>query len=275
MSGALPSRPTASEFALAIRRTVLELSRRANVGHIGSCLSVADILAAFYGGVLRIEDPDAEERDRFLLSKGHAALALYAALHLRGWVTEEQLDSFGRNGTALGVHPEHVVPGIDFCSGSLGHGLSVGAGSALAARMQSSGRRVFVLMSDAELNEGSTWEAVMFAAHQRISNLVAIVDWNRQQALGYTKDVLDVDQPAERWKAFGWDVVEVDGHDIEEMVRCARSLDFSPGGRPHALIARTTFGKGVSFMESQIKWHYWPMSETEFSQAMTEVGVRP
>jgi transketolase len=258
--------------ARRLRRIILERSHAAHVGHIGSALSVADILAALYGGVLRVDDPADPQRDRFVLSKGHAALALYAALFLRGWITHQELDSFCGDGTLLGVHPDHHLRGVDFSTGSLGHGLSLGAGAALAARLDGSARRAFVLVSDAECNEGAVWEGAQFAAHHRLSQLVAIVDANGQQALGYTRDVLDLEPMAERWRAFGWDVHEVDGHDMEMLTRTIEGLSTS-SGPPHVLIARTVFGKGVSFMESRIKWHYWPMSDAEYAQALAEVGV--
>jgi len=254
-----------------VRRIILEQSRRAHVGHIGSALSIADIVAALYGGVLRIDRPDDPARDRFILSKGHAALALYAALFLRHWLTREALDSFCADGGVLGVHPDRGVPGIEFATGSLGHGLSIGCGSALAARREGSSRRVFVLVSDAECNEGSLWEAVMFAAHHRLDNLVAIVDMNGQQAFGYTDAVLSMTPLAERWRAFGWDVREVDGHDGASLASTVESLESGAGGAPHVLIAKTRFGKGVSFMEGQIKWHYWPMSPEEYQTALAEV----
>jgi len=169
----------------------------------------------------------------------------------------------------LGVHPEHALRGIDFCSGSLGHGLSIGAGAALAARLQNSSRRVFVLLSDAECNEGSIWEAIMFAAHHGLSNLIAIIDLNGQQALGYTDDVLSMSPMAGRWKAFGWNTHEVDGHDVAALQETISSLSTAVGA-PHVLIARTTFGHGVSYMQNQIKWHYWPMSPEEYEQALAE-----
>ncbi len=257
----------------AIRRIVLEQSKRANVGHIGSGLCVAELLAALYGPVLQIVSPTDPERDRFILSKGHAALALYAALHLRGWLSAEALDTFCGDGSVLGVHPEHGLPGVDFATGSLGHGLSMGAGAALAARLQRSPRRVFVLLSDAECNEGSVWEAAMFAAHHRLANLVALIDLNGQQALGYTDAILDLSPLATRWSAFGWHVQEVDGHDVNGLIPALTDLN-TADGLPHVVIARTVFGKGVSYMERQIKWHYWPMSDTEFDQAMREQGAR-
>ncbi|HKP53414.1 MAG TPA: transketolase [Chloroflexia bacterium] len=255
-----------------LRRIILEQSRRANVGHIGSALSIADIVAALYGTVLSIPDCDDPTRDRFVLSKGHAALAVYAALFLKGWLTEEDLDMYCGDGTAVGVHPEHALKGVDFSTGSLGHGLSVGAGAALAARLQDSTRRVFVLLSDAECNEGSVWEAAMFAAHRRLSNLIAIVDLNGQQALGYTKQIMDLSPMADRWRAFGWDAHEVDGHNVDEIAETIAGLDTS-SGPPHVLIANTVFGRGVSYMESQIKWHYWPMSPDEYAQALDEIGA--
>src|SRR5438477_8752760 len=200
-----------------IRRIILDQSRRAHVGHIGSALSVADIIGLLYGEVLRISCPEDPERDRFILSNGHAALSLYGALFLKGWLSKAQLDSFCADGSALGVHPEYGVRGVDFATGSLGHGLSMAAGAALAARLQHSSRRAFALVSDAECNEGSLWEAVMFAAHHRLSNLIAIVDLNGQQALGYTKQVLNLSSLAGRWRAFGWDAYEVDGHNIADL----------------------------------------------------------
>ena len=163
-----------------------------------------------------------------------------------------------------------ALRGVDFSTGSLGQGLSMGAGAALAARLQDSSRRAFVLVSDAECNEGSLWEAVMFAAHHRLANLVAIVDVNGQQALGYTEQVLNLSPLADRWRAFGWDVHEVDGHDVAELAQTLSGLD-TASGPPHVLVARTVFGKGVSFMERQIKWHYWPMSDEEHRQALGEV----
>lgn len=256
-----------------LRRIILDQSKRANVGHIGSALSVADILAALYGGILRIENPSDPDRDRFILSKGHAALALYAALHLAGYLPAELLDTYCADGSLLGVHPENELAGVDFSTGSLGHGLPMGAGAALGARLQSSGRRVFVLTSDAELNEGSSWEAMMFASHHRLSNLIAIVDVNGQQALGYTADVLSLEPLSERFQAFGCDVHEVDGHDPDAITGTVAGLDCRSPGAPHVLVARTTFGKGVSFMESRIHWHYWPMSDDEYRRALADIEI--
>jgi transketolase len=263
-----------------IRRIVLDQAKRANVGHIGSALCVADILAVLYGEVLRIAGPGTPDRDRFILSKGHAALALYATLALRGWIPRSELDSYCGEDTRLGVHPETALPGVDFCSGSLGQGLSMACGAALAARMQGSDRRVFCLVSDAECNEGAVWEAAMFAAHHKLTNLTVIVDENRQQAFGLTKDVIDQSNLAERWTAFGWSTISVDGHDLPALEAALR-----PRGeqRPRAVIARTVLGKGVSYMEQghaitqthipshPINWHYLPMSDAEYAQAISEL----
>jgi transketolase len=261
-------------MAKQIRRLILEQSKRANVGHIGSALSVADIIAALYGGLLRVRDPQDPERDRFVLSKGHAMLAVYAALCLKGWLSRAELNTYCSDGTMLGVHPEYGLRGVDFASGSLGQGLSMAAGAALAARLQKSPRRAFALLSDAECNEGSVWEAVMFAAHHKLANLIAIVDLNGQQALGYTDQVLSLKPMAGRWRAFGWDVHEVDGHNLAALQETVAGLD-THAGPPHVMLARTTFGKGVSFMEGQIKWHYWPMSDAEYRQAVQEVEAMP
>jgi transketolase len=258
------------EFGHLVRRHVLEQSRRAHVGHIGSALAVSDLVALLYDRLLKGQDPDADDRDRLVLSKGHAALALYAALHLAGHITQADLDTYCGDDSLLGVHPEHQLKGVDFSTGSLGQGLSIAAGAALAARLKGSKRRVFAIVSDAECNEGSIWEAVMFAAHHKLSNLIAIVDINAQQAFGYTKDVLDLEPLGEKWSAFKWDVHEVDGHDVNKMQKIVDGFDMKQG-QPHVLLARTTFGRGVSYMESQIKWHYWPMSDEEYERALQEI----
>jgi transketolase len=266
------SKQSSVALAQRIRERVIECSKEANVGHIGSCLSVADIIAALFADVLRL-DGDRSEQDRFVLSKGHAALALYAALEATGAIGAEDLARFCSDGTPLGTHPEHVVEAIDFSTGSLGHGLSIGVGAALAARREGSARRAFVLLSDAECNEGSVWEAAMFAAHHRLSGVVAIIDVNGQQATGYTADVLEPTPLADRWQAFGWDVHEVDGHDTAALAERMLELDVPTGG-PHVLLARTTFGSGVSYMEGQIAWHYWPMSDDQHRQAVRELANR-
>lgn len=267
-----PAHPGPAELARTIRRVVLEQSKRAGVGHIGSALCVAELVAVLYGEVLADLDPDDPDRDRLVVSKGHAVLAVYAALEARGWLSQDDLDTFCGDDTLLGVHPDLALRGVDFSTGSLGQGLSYAAGAALAARLQGSSRRAFALVSDAECNEGALWEAVMFAAHHRLANLVALVDLNGQQALGTTDAVLSLDPLADRWRAFGWDVHEVDGHDTEALRAALTGLDRTDGP-PHVLVARTTFGKGVSFMEGELGWHYWPMDDAQYARALAEVAA--
>ena len=221
--------------------------------------------------VLRIPHTADLTRDRFILSKGHAALTVYSAFYVMGWISQEEFDSYCGNGTLLGVHPEHGLKGIDFSTGSLGHGLAYGAGSALAARLENSSRTVYVLVSDAECNEGALWETVMFAAHHQMSNLIVIVEENKQQALGYTKDILALHPLADRWRIFGWDTLEVDGHNMDELIDVIRGFN-TVSGPPHVIIAHTIFGKGVSFMEGKIAWHYLPMSDSQYNQALKEIG---
>ena len=268
------SRATASAGILSdrIRRIVIEQSKRANVGHIGSSLSVADILGTLYAGVLRGDGPDDPERDRFVLSKGHASLALYAALHETGVIDSAELSSFCVDGSRLGTHPDHVLPGVDFSTGSLGHGLSLATGSALAARLSGSDRRTYVLMSDAECNEGSVWEAVMFAAHHRLANLVVVVDVNGQQALGYTRDVIDLAPLDERWRTFGWDAHVVDGHDHT-------ALRASSTGSPPATTSlmscspRRSSAAASPTWSAEIDWHYLPMDDDHYATALSELSA--
>lgn len=255
--------------AALIRRQVIEQSWRAGLGHIGSCLSIVDILAALYGTTLRIDHPGDPHRDRFILSKGHAALALYAALYATGRLSEEELTSYCADGSALAGHPEHVVDYVELSTGSLGHGLGVAAGLALAARLQGHDWRTFALLSDAECNAGSVWEAAMFAAHHRLGGLVAIVDANGQQALGPTAEILQLEPLIERWRAVGWEAIEVDGHDPDRLSATLVGLDRSRG--PHVVIARTVFGRGISFMEGELAWHYSPLDGEQYRCALDEL----
>lgn len=256
-------------LAGSIRRTVIDQSYRAGVGHIGSALSISDLVAAVFGAA---EADTGADRDRIVLSKGHAALALYAALHHCGRLEDGMIDTYCGDGTLLGVHPEHELEGVDFCTGSLGQGLSLGAGAALAAKRQGSDRRVFVIMSDAELNEGSTWEAVMFAAQHRLDNLHLLIDLNGQQALGYTAEILDLGAVEEKLTAFGWRAERIDGHNQEAL---GSALESRSEGRPTALVAKTTFGCGVSFMEAEIKWHYLPLDDDTYATARAELDAAP
>ncbi len=236
-----------------LRQWIVERSLAAHVGHIGSALSIADIVTALFGGVMHRPGTNDPERDRFILAKGHAALALYAALHYTAAIEAQTFAGFCADGSLLGVHPEAGAPGVDVGTGSLGQGLSIGCGLALAFRRRRMGARVFVLMSDAECNEGQVWEAAQFAAHHRLDAVRAVVDLNGLQALGPTREVISLDLIAV-WRAMGWETAEVDGHETEALVTALAAE--SSEGRPRVVVARTVLGKGVPFMENRLEWHY-------------------
>lgn len=260
--------------ARKIRELCLNTLYKSQSAHMGSNLSAADVLAVLYGGVLRVKpaDPEWQGRDRFILSKGHGCLAAYAALALRGFFPVKWLDTYYQNNGKLAGHmTSHGVPGVDASSGSLGHGLSIGSGMALAAKRDNKKYRVFVLMSDGELDEGSNWEPILFAPHHKLDNLAAIVDYNKIQSFGRTKDVLDLEPLAEKWKSFGWAVKEVDGHDVGELQKALEAVPFRKG-KPSCLIAHTVKGKGVSFMEDTLDWHYLNLTGEQLKQALKEIS---
>ena len=272
-----PTTDLASLRALAatLRARVVETSGRAEVPHLGSCLSCVDILVALYWGVLRLDPraPTATGRDRFILSKGHAAPALFQVLALRGYYPEAELADYGRDGGRFAEHPPaHGVPGVEAATGSLGHGLPMGVGMALGARLAGIDNRTFVLVSDGECNEGSTWEAAMMAGAQRLDRLTVVVDFNKWQATGRSREVLALDPLADKWAAFGWQAEEVDGHDLPALLS---SLTRPPDGtgRPRAIVAHTVKGKGVSFMEDDNNWHYRTPNPAEVAAAKVELGV--
>jgi transketolase len=258
------------ELSRRLRAHALRLVHHAHASHIGSALSLADLLAVLYGRILRVDPahPDWPARDRFLLSKGHAATALYAVLAERGFFPLDWLEHFGEDQSPLLGHASHHVPGVEISSGSLGHGLPIAGGLALAARADGLPLRVFALLSDGELNEGSVWEAALFAAHHRLAALTAVVDVNGQQGFGRTEEVLNLEPLADKWRAFGWQVTEVDGHDHPALLRA-----FAPseGDRPTVVLARTIKGKGVSFMEDQLAWHYKSPSDEQLAAALHEL----
>jgi transketolase len=232
---------------------------------------MADILAVLYGGVLRIkpDDPAWQQRDRLIVSKGHAAAAVYAVLAERGFFPRQLLETYCQDGSRLTGHISHRVPGVEFSTGSLGHGLSLGCGIALAGR-EEEGFRAFVILSDGECDEGSVWEAALFAAHHRLSNLVAIIDYNKIQSFGRVDEVLALEPFAAKWSAFGWNAVEVDGHDHDSL-RAALEAVPAAERRPTAIVAHTVKGKGVSFMEDRLAWHYKSPSEEQLEQALREL----
>jgi transketolase len=242
--------------------------------HVASALSCADIMAALYFAALRIDPaaPEAEGRDRFILSKGHGCMALYATLAERGFFAEEVLEEYARDGGRLAEHPApRCLPGLEAATGSLGHGLSLGTGLALAARIRQQNHRVFVLLSDAECAEGTVWEAALFASARGLDNLVAIVDYNKWSAMGRTSPYLE--PLAEKWKAFGWSCVEIDGHDAGVIVGALSRVPYEPS-RPTAVVAHTVKGKGVSFMEDDLEWHYRPPSDNDLKRAIEEIEAR-
>jgi transketolase len=243
--------------------------------HAGSGLSIADLLGVLYGGVLRVDprQPGWPERDRFILSKGHAAAALYAVLAEQGFFPTAWLGQYCQDGSPLTGHVSHQgVPGVEVSTGSLGHGLSISGGMALVGRQAPRPYRVFVLLSDGECDEGSTWEAALFAGHARLDNLVAIVDYNKIQSLGRVEDVLDLEPLDAKWQAFGWAVRAIDGHDVGAIDETLRSVPFEHA-RPSCVIAHTVKGKGVSFMEDKLLWHYRAPDQRELQQALAELGV--
>ncbi|MFN0051121.1 MAG: transketolase [Planctomycetales bacterium] len=259
--------------ASAIRRQVVALSHQAGTPHLGSSLSCIDVLTAAYWSALRIdpENPQAADRDRFILSKGHAALALYVTLCRRGFFSEETLQTYNCDGGVLAEHPgPGCVPGVEAATGSLGHGLSLGLGMALAGRIQKREYRVFVLMSDGECNEGSVWEAAMFAPAQRLENVCVIIDYNKWQATARSNETLSLAPLREKWEAFGWDACEVDGHDMAALLEKMNHVP-NGSGKPVALIAHTVKGRGVSFMEDDNNWHYRIPTAEEVQQAAREL----
>lgn len=266
---------TPRDLAKAIRIHALRMTGRGKSSHIGAIFSIAEILAVLYGGVLRIrpEEPEWEARDRFILSKGHAGAGVYAALAETGHFPISWLDTHCQDGSRLSGHVSHRgVPGVELSTGSLGHGLGVAVGMAMGLKLAGRAERVFVLLSDGECDEGSTWEGALFAGHHMLENLVAIVDYNKIQSLAPTAETLDLEPFAAKWSAFRWAVREVNGHDCDVLERVLREVPFE-GGLPSVVIAHTTKGKGVSFMENKVLWHYRTASGDEFDAALAELEV--
>jgi len=262
------------ELSKKIRRQVLEMTHEAKSSHIGSMFSVADIVAVLYGDVLKYdaEDPRMKSRDRFILSKGHAGAVIFAVLAELGFFAKEKLDTYCQNGSDFCGHVSHKnIPGVEFSTGSLGHGISIGAGMALSARLSGRDNSVYVVMGDGECNEGSVWELALFGAHHKLDNLVAIVDYNNLQGLGTSESILSLEPFGEKWRSFGWNVYEVDGHDHDVLKKTFMDIKDSGGGKPHCVIARTIKGKGVSFMEDDLLWHYRTAQGEEYDAAVKEL----
>jgi len=257
------------ELARSIRVAALRMVHAAGTSHIGSCLSAADLLAVLYADVLRHDParPAWPDRDRLVLSKGHAAAALYAALAHSGYFPVSELETLCQADSLLLGHVSHHIPGVEFSTGSLGHGLSLGAGVALAAKLDDASFRSFVILSDGECDEGSIWEAALFAGHHALGGLTVLIDYNKIQSFGRTAEVLDLEPLAEKWRAFRWHVSEVDGHDHAQLA--AALAPRHP--RPHVLICHTVKGKGVSFMEDRLEWHYRSPDREQLSHALAEI----
>lgn len=261
-----------SDLAKRIRKHVVRMTNHAKASHVGSCLSLADILAVLYGAVLRVDParPGWPDRDRLILSKGHAAAAVYAALAEREFFPREWLTRYCDDGSPLPGHiTHHNVPGVEVSTGSLGHGLPIGCGFAVAAAADGRPSRVFVLMSDGECDEGSNWEAILFAGHHKLSNLMAVVDYNKIQSFGTVHDVLDLEPFAAKWANCGWRVREIDGHDHGELLQALSHPVESE--KPTVVIAHTVKGKGVSFCENQLAWHYKSPNDEQLRQALAEI----
>jgi transketolase len=261
------------ELALRLRRRVVRMCGEGGSSHVGSNLSMADIIAVLYGEVLRVDpaDPAWPGRDRFILSKGHAGACVYAVLAERGFFDPSVLDQHYRNGSRLCGHVSHKqVPGVELSTGSLGHGLGVGAGMAMQLRRLGGRQRVYVVLSDGECDEGSVWEAALFAAHQRLSGLCAVVDYNKLQSLASVTETLELEPFVQKWRAFGWTALRVDGHDHDALRLAFAEAAQNP--RPTCILADTVKGRGVSFMEDQVLWHYRSPRGEELKAALRELG---
>ena len=263
------------DFAKKIRGLTLELVYKAKASHVGGALSMVDILAVLYSGILTINPnfPNDTERDRFLLSKGHACTSLYATLGLKGFFGLDELKGYATNGSLFLSHTSHEIPGVEVSAGSLGHALPISSGIALAAKRRGKNWKTFCLVSDGELNEGSNWESIMLAPQLKLDNLILIVDYNKIQSLGFVKDVIDLEPLKAKFEAFNWSCYEIDGHNHsvlhETLIKCKEIND----SKPKVVIANTIKGKGISFMENQLLWHYKSPSEEQYMMAINELTV--
>ena len=265
-----------AQIAARLRASALRMVHQAKASHIGSCLSMADLMCCLYWKALRIDpaNPAWPDRDRFILSKGHAAAMLYATLAERGFISPALLDDYCKQGCLLTGHANSAVVGVELSTGSLGHGLPVAPGLALAAKRDDRPWRSVVLTSDGELDEGSNWEAILFAPQHKLDNLLLIVDYNKIQSFGRVSEVLELEPLADKFRAFRWSVRSIDGHHYPSILDALSSFPFEPG-KPSVLIANTVKGKGVGFMEDQLLWHYRSPNDQQLAEALAELGVQP
>lgn len=259
--------------SIEIRRSLLKTIYNANMGHTGSSLSNVDILVTLFYQVMshKVKDPTWEERDRFILSKGHGVESYYCILADLGYFPEKELDTFCQFKTRLIGHPNNKVPGVEVNTGALGHGLPIAVGMALAAKLDKKGYRVFVVMGDGEQAEGSIWEGAMAASHYKLDNLIGIIDRNRLQITGNTEDIMSLEPFKEKWQSFGWKVIEVNGHDIDELLKVFNSTP-KKKDKPTIIIANTIKGKGVSFMENKAAWHHKVPDKKQLEKALLELS---
>lgn len=268
------SKYSSEQLAWLIRRHGVEMTHLSGGSHLGAILSVADIMGVLYSEVLKFnpESPKWDERDRFILSKGHAGASVYAALAESGFFPVDELKTHYQNGSRLSGHVSHHLPGVDLSTGSLGHGLSVGTGMAYALKKEGKRSRVFVVLGDGECDEGSVWEAALFANHFRLDNLVAIVDHNHMQSLDFNENTLEIENFGDKWHAFGWNVFEIDGNNHEQLRDAFKKINRSDNHKPCVIIANTIKGKGISFMQNDILWHYrFPHDGWEYDMAVNEL----
>lgn len=258
-----------------IRKRLIEVVYKAKAGHIGGDLSALNVLTALYLRVMNVDPkhPKADGRDRFVMSKGHCVEALYCVLEAKGFITKELVDTYGQYGSVLAGHPTVEVPGIEFNSGALGHGLSLGVGCAIAAKMDGKDYKTYVLMGDGEQGEGSIYEAAMAGSNYKLDNLVAMIDRNGLQISDATENVMKLESIDDRWRAFGWDVIDVDGNDMGAIVNCLEGIDYT-NGKPHMVVLHTTKGYHVSYMENVLKWHHGVPSAEQYEEAMAEITAR-
>ncbi|MBQ8654163.1 MAG: transketolase [Clostridia bacterium] len=265
-------------LAWLIRRHGLEMTHISRGSHIGAIFSVAEVMATLYTGVLNVDphNPKMEGRDRLILSKGHAGASVYAALAERGFFPVEELKTHYANGSRLSGHVSHKgIPGVEFSTGSLGHGLAVGAGMALGAKLNQESWRTYVVMGDGECDEGSVWEAALQAHQYKLDNLIAVVDHNRMQSLDFCENTIALEPFADKWRDFGWNVQVADGHDTDALRKAFDQAKANLGsGKPSVIIAETTKGKGVSFMENDILWHYRTPQGEEYDAALKELEAQ-
>lgn len=258
-----------------LRLQLINLVHSGGTGHIGGDLSVLNVLTVLYYHTLNVDanNPKMEDRDRFILSKGHCAEAYYCVLCDKGFISQDELDQYGKDYAHLGGHPDRSIPGVELNTGALGHGLAAGVGMALAAKMQHKRYKTFVVMGDGEQAEGSIYEAAMAAHKYRLDNLVAIIDRNGLQISGSTEDVMPLESIRQRWEAFGWDVKEINGDDVRQIVNAFDNINFN-SGRPHLIISDTTKGYGISYMENVAKWHHGVPNQEQYETALSEIDMR-